>query len=373
MKILHFFKTYYPESYGGTENVIHTISEIGFQHGLQSEVMYLSSRGKSRNESFSNYHVHRSKLDLYIASTGLSLSAFKDFKEVSSDADVVHYHFPWPFMDIVHFLSRIKKPTIVTYHADIVRQKYLYHLYKPIMYLFLNSVNRIVATSSEYCDTSPVLQLFKKKVSVIPVGIPDQIKRAAPDQLFLKWKNVLPPRFYLFVGTFRHYKGLHVLFDALKGVDFPVVIIGSGGLNKDYFLKPSEIELKNVHFLGALPEADKFAILKLCYGLVFPSHLRSEAFGITLLEGAMCEKPLISTEIGTGTTYVNRHRVTGLVVPPSDPVALREAMVELWHNEPLARQFGKNARIRYEQLFTADKMVASYMKLYQSLKNGDTA
>jgi len=59
---------------------------------------------------------------------------------------------------------------------------------------------------------------------------------------------------------------------------------------------------------------------------VFPSYLRSEAFGISLLEDAMYGKPMISREIGTGTTYINIGGETGLVVPPSDSMALRQAM-----------------------------------------------
>ena len=72
-------------------------------------------------------------------------------------------------------------------------------------------------------------------------------------------------------------------------------------------------------------------MFELCFAVLFPSHLRSEAFGISLLEGAMYGKPLISSEIGTGTTYINIDKETGLVVPPSDPIALREAMDFLWN------------------------------------------
>ena len=75
--------------------------------------------------------------------------------------------------------------------------------------------------------------------------------------------------------------------------------------------------------MGYLLEDDKVALINLCYAVVFPSHLRSEAFGISLLEGAMYGKPLISSEIGTGTSHINIDGETGLVVPPNDPVALQ--------------------------------------------------
>jgi rhamnosyl/mannosyltransferase len=59
---------------------------------------------------------------------------------------------------------------------------------------------------------------------------------------------------------------------------------------------------------------------------------------------------LISSEIGTGTSYINLHNHTGLVVPPSDPLALRT----LWDNPWLVAQMGQRAEQRYRQLFTAE-------------------
>jgi rhamnosyl/mannosyltransferase len=109
------------------------------------------------------------------------------------------------------------------------------------------------------------------------------------------------------------------------------------------------------------------ALLKLCYAVAFPSHLRSEAFGISLLEGAMFGKPMISSEIGTGTTYINIHQQTGLVVPPSDHEALREAMRTLWDNPVLAQEMGRRAEARYWQQFTAEQMADSYASLYQEV------
>ena len=120
-------------------------------------------------------------------------------------------------------------------------------------------------------------------------------------------------------------------------------------------------------FVGKLDDMDKVALLKLCYAVSFPSHLRSEAFGISLLEGAMFGKPMISSEIGTGTTYINIHQQTGLVVPPSDHEALREAMRTLWDDPQLASEMGRRAEARYWQLFTAEQMADGYVSLYQEL------
>ena len=101
--------------------------------------------------------------------------------------------------------------------------------------------------------------------------------------------------------------------------------------------------------------------------MVFPSNLRSEAFGISLLEGAMFGKPLISSEIGTGTTFINIDQQTGIVVPPSSPKHLYLAMTYLWNNPVIAKRMGLNAAERFKKIFTADNMNKSYAALDRRL------
>lgn len=369
MKVLHFFKCYYPDSVGGVEQVICQLAEGGRAHGVISEVLSLSKRGPFRNQPYANHITHTAKLDLYLASTGFSLSVFKDFQELASQADIIHYHFPWPFMDLVHFASNCRKPTVLTYHSDIVKQKLLLQLYSPLLHRFMHSVDHIVATSPNYMVTSPILHRYKHKTSIIPIGL-DQAAYPPSDIVRREyWQQQLGERFFLFIGAIRYYKGLHILVEAMKDVDLPVVIMGAGPMEDELRKQAAKMGLNNIHFLGRLPDEDKFALLELCYGIVFPSHLRSEAFGISLLEGAMYGKPLISSEIGTGTTYINIHEETGLVIPPSDPVALREAMLALWKDPVLAAHYGKHAQKRYHKLFTADRMVDQYVDIYSKLLN----
>jgi len=367
IKVLHFFKTYYPDTMGGIEQVIFQLAQGGAAHGIQSEVLYLSGRGGARGESVGNHLAHRSKLDLHVASTGFSLSAVRDFAELAKQADIIHYHFPWPFMDLVHFATRVYKPTVVTYHSDIVKQKVLLKLYQPLMQRFLSSVDCIVAASPNYVATSPVLQRYRGKVSVIPYGLDKATYPQPSAQRLAYWQSRLGARFFLFVGALRYYKGLKYLLEAVAGTDMVVVIVGGGPLDAELRAQAGHLNLSNIHFLGGLPDEDKAALLTLCSAFVFPSHLRSEAFGISLAEAAMYGKPMISCEIGTGTTYINIAGETGLVVPPADPAALRHALRVLWDQPEVAAEMGGRAAQRFEQLFSADAMVSSYASLYRSL------
>lgn len=367
IKVLHFYKTYYPDSFGGIEQVIYQLAEGGVEKGVSTDVLSVTPADKDSCEVISQHTAHKVRQDFSIASNPFSLRVIKKFKELSEQADIIHYHFPWPYMDLVHFLSGVKKPTVVSYHSDIIRQKNLLRLYKPLMHLFLRKVDCIVATSPNYVATSDVLETFKDKVTVIPIGL-DKATYPVPEQSRLdKWQRQIGQPFFLFIGTLRYYKGLHILLEAAIGADYPIVIVGAGPIESELREQAQNLGLKNVHFLGALPDEDKTALLMLCYGIVFPSHLRSEAFGISLLEGAMYRKPMISSEIGTGTTFINIDNQTGLVIPPSDPSALRKAMVKLWGNPRLAEQFGNKAYERYEEMFTSKQMVEEYTKIYRSL------
>lgn len=367
MKVLHFYRTYYPDSFGGVEQVIRQLVTATTQLGVNAEVLTLTRNKQQLDIEFEGHRVYRAPLNFEIASTGFSWAALSKFKRLAAQADIIHYHFPWPFMDLAHFLCGIKKPSIVTYHSDIVRQKQLLKIYQPLKRKFLQHVDRIVATSPNYMASSEILNSFRDKTEVITYGLERKIYPQSDLGLCAQWQAKLPEKFFLFVGMLRYYKGLHVLLEAAAGTDIPIVILGDGPEERALKEQAKILGLRNVQFLGALPDTDKAALLMLCYGLVFPSHLRSEAFGITLLEAAMYGKPMISCEIGTGTSFVNLDGETGLVVPPSDPTALRQAMRTLFDNPALAAQFGQQAEQRFESLFTAQVMAQKYVQLYQDV------
>jgi rhamnosyl/mannosyltransferase len=367
MRVLHFYKDYFPDSMGGVEQVIRQMCVGTARLGVSNEVLTLT-RGKDlRPFEFEGHMVHRVPLDLNIASNGISFAAFGELKRRAAECDVVHYHFPWPFMDLAHFVARIKKPSLVTYHSDIVRQKTLLRLYQPLKHRFLQNVDTIVATSPNYLASSAVLDRYRAKTRTITYGLDKGIYPSPEQERLDRWRARVGEKFFLFVGVLRYYKGLHILLDAVRYSNYPVVIVGAGPIELELKAHAERLGLTHVMFVGALDDADKVALLTLCYAIVFPSHLRSEAFGISLLEGAMYGKPMISSEIGTGTTYINIDGETGLVVPPSNPAAFGAAMRTLWDDPGMAQAMGKRAEARYRELFTAERMALSYNALYHEL------
>jgi len=171
MRVLHFYKTAFPSTMGGVEQMIHQIARGAKDFGVGVEVLSLTKDYAPQTIEIDGYLSHRAREDIRISSASFSLSAISRFVQLAKKADVIHYHFPWPFMDMLHFATRLKKPTLVTYHSDIVRQKHLLRLYRPLKIQFLNAVDCIVATSPNYLETSNVLSKLKHKVRVIPIGL----------------------------------------------------------------------------------------------------------------------------------------------------------------------------------------------------------
>lgn len=363
MRVLHVYKTYLPDDFTGVPRVIHALAEGMAPHGVESHILALSKTHGGTEHRIDNHVVHMARQDINIASAGLSVSAFSLFRRLAKDADIINYHFPWPMADLLHLLGGPGAPSVVTYHSDIVRQKNLLKLYAPVQNHFLGSVDAIVATSPNYVRTSAVLAKFPQKTSVIPIGIPDIAPPGA--NRVESWRQKVGSGFFLFVGALRYYKGLQFLMEAARETGLPVVVAGGGDTSEW-----AQMGGPSVRFVGPVSEEDKIALLELSRAFVFPSHLRSEAFGVALAEAARAGRAMISCEIGTGTSFVNLGGETGLVMPPEDVPALGAAMQALATSPEIAAAYGRAARARYEQMFRAEAMAGAYLEIYRGLLAG---
>lgn len=368
LHVLHVFKLYLPDLHGGIQEVIRQLCHVtARRHGVENRVLTVAQGPGAREIELPDSLVVRCRLTLDAASTPMSLDMLGEFRHQLEWADIVHYHFPWPFGECLHLLSGRQKKSVVTYHSDIFKQRLLKVFYGPLLHAFLRRVDRIVVTSPNYLESSVDLAPHRHQCQVIPIGLDEQSYcRPSPENL-ARWAAKVGRDFFFFVGILRYYKGLDVLLAAAQGAPFRLVIAGTGPLEKDLRKQAAQLGLANVTFVGYVGDEDKAALFALARAVVLPSLYRSEAFGVSLLEGAMSGLPLITTELGTGTTFVNQADVTGLVVPPGAAVALRQAMERLQTDEALRRAMGAAARRRFESLFTADKMGADYVRLYREL------
>jgi rhamnosyl/mannosyltransferase len=412
MRVLHIYKTYYPDTFGGIEQVIFELTHGTRGLGIDSTILTVSPRAQPAELQCEEALVLRGQRSFEIASTPFSLDMARQFTRLHRKYDLLHYHFPWPFADLLHLGLRSKTPAIVSYHSDIVAQSTLNRLYAPLREQFLRKMHLIVASSPQYAASSPVLQRHTERLRIIPFGLDDDLlirqdhilncrsglaREKAHSKAFAgkpaptinpcsmraesinehpnparvqHWRERLGEGFMLFVGVLRYYKGLHTLIEAARGAPYPVVIAGDGPMMSKLREQAESLGCRNVHFLGRIDEDDKIALLQLCRAFVFPSHLRSEAFGISLLEAAQQGRPMISCDIGTGTTFVNQHNITGIVIPPETPTALRAAMDRLHYDPALAARQGEAARQHFAQHFTTQRMSAAYAAAYQEALAG---
>jgi rhamnosyl/mannosyltransferase len=367
VRVLHIYRTYFPDTQGGLEESIRQIALATGKLGVSSEVFTTSKQPNPETVMHDGIAVHRARENIEIASCNISFSAFSEFRHLAAEADLLHYHFPWPFADLLHMVTRMDKPSLVSYQSDVVRQRFLGLLYQPLMNWFLDSVDRIVCTSPNYLESSPVLTRYADKVTIIPNGIAEDTYCMPAAEEIRSVESEYGRDFFLFVGVLRYYKGLHVLLEAARDAPYEIVIVGSGPMKERLQAQAARLSLNNVRFAGYVPNERKAAFFESCRGVVFPSHLRSEAFGLTLLEGAMYGRPLITTEVGTGTSYVNIDGKTGLVVKPGSAEEFRKAMDRLWADKEAADAMGRNARTRFETEFDGESLGRRYLSVYNEI------
>lgn len=374
LRVLQTYRTYFPDPPGGLQEAIRQICLATGSLGVTNVIYTLSPKPEPAELVRPEGCVVRSRSWVAPASCDFGgVDAFLKFSRLSAQADVLHYLFPWPFADMLHMMVRPKPPAVMTYVSDIVRQRWLGTVYAPLMWRTLHSMRVIVANSPAYARTSSVLShpSIRDKVRVIPLGIDENSYPVNGDDAVLEHLELQRGEpYFLFVGVFRYYKGLHTLIQAAMQVGARVVIAGSGPEETSLRALANQLGARNVVFAGQVSDAEKVTLMRGCRALVLPSHLRSEAFGMVLVEAAMFGRPLVSCEIGTGTSYVNSHEETGFVVPPEDPVAMARAMNMLLADDALTERLGRGARERYERLFSGAALGRAYANLYQEAALG---
>lgn len=350
------------------EKIVQQISEgLNNKDDLKIEVLCCNNKNKTEKETINGVKITKSSNLKNLWGMPISFSFFKLFKKIIKEVDIVDLHVPFPLGDIAIFLFRPKAKLIVHYHSDIVRQKLLAFFLKPILNNTLRLASKIIISNPRLLENSPYLQKFTKKCVVVPFGVDinkfQKFDKSKVNSIKQKYGD-----FALFVGRTSYYKGLDYLIDAMKNISQKLVIVGEGKNKKILKKKVESLKLDNrVYFLAPLPESDLINFYNACSVFVLPSIFKSEAFGIVLIEAMACGKPIISTELGTGTSFVNQNDITGFVVPPKDAKSLTEAINKLLKDKKMAEIFGHSARTRIENIFTLDKMLKSTQWVYLSL------
>jgi glycosyltransferase involved in cell wall biosynthesis len=374
LRVLHVYKDYYPPVKGGIEGHMNLLARGLQARGVEVRVLVANNCFALQRETIEGVPVTLVPQLGRLASAPITLAFTRWIRELGAKSDILHFHFPNPTAEASYLFSGLEGKVVVTYHSDIVRQRFLKKFYHPLLMRFLGAADAIIATSPRYVESSPILSGFRDKCVVIPLGI-DLTRFRLNLERTRKVSGIRAragERLILFIGRFRYYKGLQVLLKAMEAIDGKLLLIGAGPLEGALRQQVKESGLEGkVVFLGELSDEEVVLHLHACDLFVLPSIQRSEAFGIVQLEAMACGKPVVCTELGTGTSFVNEHGKTGLVVPPSDAALLASSINELLSGREMREAMGDAGRKRVEEHFTRETMVEKTLDLYTSVVAGE--
>jgi glycosyltransferase involved in cell wall biosynthesis len=368
MKVLYVYKDYYPVV-GGIENHIRIICD-GLKNypDVEPTVLVTNTARRTIEQTVDGVRVIKASRLANISSAPISLSLFTQLHRL--DADLIHLHFPYPIGELAYLAAGCHRPMVITYHSDIVRQKYMLQVYKPFMRQVLARADRITVSNPNYIKSSPYLVRHAAKCEVIPHGA--DLSRFEPTASTLERASEVQRQqaapLILFVGLLRYYKGVSYLIEAMTHITAKLLIVGQGPQGDEWRALTQRLNLNDkVVFLGRVSDEDLLALYEACAVFVLPSIQRSESWGAVQVEALACGKPVVCTELGTGTSFVNQHEVTGLVVPPMDSAALAAAINRLLADPELRRRMGEAGRTRARQELSAEVMVERLVQMYRAV------
>jgi len=363
MRILHVYKDYAPVV-GGIENHIRLLAESQAAAGQQVTVLVTSRTRRTTIEIANGVQVIKAARLAQLASTPLSVML--PWHLAQQRPDITHLHYPYPPGEMAQLLCGHRGTTVLSYHADVVRQASIMRFYRPLLARLLARVDRILVASPAAMEGSSILRPFRHKCVMAPYGIdrrPFLLSRPGEVQALHQRYGAGP--WLLSVGVLRYYKGIEYLLRAMPNVPARLWIVGDGPMGPSLRAEAKRLGLGDqVIFTGQVPDTELPAFYQAADILVLPSSERSEAYGLVQVEAMTSGLPVICTELGTGTTYVNRHGETGLVVPPKDPAALTSAIVTLLGDRSLRQRLSAGARARSE-LFSAENMLRIIGEVYE--------
>lgn len=316
--------------------------------------------------------VYRAPLQLSFDGAWLSSGVASFLWRKLPEYDILHFNVPNPIGELAYRFARVRRGSrpaaVCFYHADVVSAKRLHHLYnRCIATKHLQLVDRIIVSNPTMLESSPLLYEHRSKVQIIPFGV-DLRRYSVHQELINKVKLDDQTLNLLFVGRMCRYKGLDYLLRAMKSAPGHLRIVGSGPLESQIVHLRSELGLEQkVDLLGFVPDDELLKLYADADVLVLPSIDRGEAFGYVLVEAMAMRTAVISTELGTGTSFVNQDGCTGFVIPPRDVGALVAAIRRLDENRSLLASLKLQARKRVEEHFSLDMMLDRTEALYREL------
>ncbi|WP_426406777.1 glycosyltransferase [Bradyrhizobium ganzhouense] len=362
--VLHIFKIYYPDLFGGTLTVIRDIC-ASLKDVFASAVLTCSQSADRREIIVNDVPVER------VRSFGnvMSLPAAPAYPwrlwQKIAEHDLLALHAPFPLADLVFALGFGRnRPLVVHWHADIVTHAGLRWFIEPLMRRTLRRAKAIIVSDRVLVDEAPLLREFEDKCHVVPFGI---------DTSVYDWPKIEPHhvndrgRLVLACGRLVPYKGYDVLIRAAVNRTFEVWIIGEGAERPRLEQLIAELGLGDrVRLIGSVSDCERIKLMCLADVFVMPSITNAETFGLSQLEAMAAGRPVVNTALDTAVPRVARHGVEAITVPPGDAEKLGEAIDALISDPERRRRMGLSARTRAVSRYSASAFREGMESVYRA-------
>lgn len=370
LSVVHVGKFYPPVS-GGMERMLQMLCEGERAAGVDTRVLVANTTGHTVHETVNGVPVTR------VASVGrygavewaVSFPAWLGRQHPS----VMVIHEPNPIALVANFVRRPRVPTIVWFHSEVVRPAWRFKLfYEPFLAYTLATASRIIVSSPALAENARTLRPYRRKCVVVPFGF-DPARFAPNDRTRAEAAALREAHggrpIVLFVGRLVEYKGIDVLLRALSGIEnVDAILVGDGPRRLALEELASDLGLAGrVSFEGEVADQRMPVLYEACDLFVLPSVTRAEAFGLVQLEAMAAGKAVVSTSVPTGVPWVNQHERTGLIVPPGEVPALRQAIERLLNDPDLRSRMGRNGCARVARDFTPARMIQQMLAVYRDV------
>jgi len=378
--ILHLGK-YYPPEPGGMEAVLKGFAEAT-AGGLENTCLVASKAGPTRVESAGGvtvrYLKERGTILLTPILPSLPRVLHRLRKERRFQAILLHYPNPMAVVALVLSLLFLRKreKIVLWHHADVLLEerwkRALYLLFRPVEEFLFRRTDAFVAATPRHVSCSDTFRRFADRTASIPYAIPDPwFEVSAADRTAAeKAREAMGGDFLLFVGRLVPYKGLETLLRAADRIPRTIAVIGTGPLDASLRREIAARGLEGqVRLLGRVDDLRPYYLG--CDFFVLPSVTALEGFGIVQIEAMALGKPVVSSDLPSGVTYVNVTGETGLTFHAGDDAGLAKACNRLLSDVDLRERLGENARRRTFEKFSYTAMKVAAVPFFRRLCGGN--
>jgi len=348
---------------------------------ISNTCLVATRSGRTRTETFGGTTVHRLRQAgtflLAPVLPGLPLALHRLRRD--RGFPVILLHYPNPTAIVALFLSLLllpKREKVVFWcHADVLVSEWwkraAHRLYRPIEEYVLRRTDAFVAATPNHISCFEILRRYSSRTTVIPYAIPDRWFEVTDDErrAAAQVRERFGGRFLLFVGRLVPYKGLITLIRAADRIPCRIAIIGTGPLEGALRQEVAARGLTDrVRFLGGVDDLRPYYLG--CEFFVLSSVSTLEGFGIVQIEAMALGKPVVSSDLPSGVTYVNVHGETGLTFRVGDDGGLADACNRLLSDAPFRDELGRRARERTFREFSYTAMADAAIPFFSRLCDG---